>query len=94
MSAQTTLPLDDEKTLLLEQGDVGSSVVTPHQEDVPSKVFGEWLLKGVIGILFCFIAFKLLQPWVLIASILVFRLCILYTENSGDLEGNEWSMTS
>ena len=86
MSTQTTLQLDDEQTLLLEQGDVSSSAATPPREDVPSKVFGEWLLKGVIGILFCFITFKLLQPWVLIASILVFRLCILYAENNGELE--------
>ena len=83
MSAQTKLQLNDEQTLLLEQGDVSSSAATPPQEDVLEE---EWLLKGVIGILFCFIAFKLLQPWVLIASILVFRLCILYAENNEELE--------
>mmetsp|Transcript_21148 Transcript_21148/g.34881 ORF Transcript_21148/g.34881 Transcript_21148/m.34881 type:complete len:91 (-) Transcript_21148:271-543(-) len=84
MSAQA-LQLD-EKTSLLDQGDVNNSTESPHpQEVVPSKVVGEWLLRGVIGILLCFIAFKSLMPWLVVASVLVFRLCTLYAENDGDL---------
>lgn len=82
----------NEQTLLLDQGDVsGSTVTPPPQEVAPSKVVGEWLLRGVIGILLCFLVFKFLLPWVVVASILVFRLCISYAEN-GDLE--ERSMAS
>mmetsp|Transcript_30123 Transcript_30123/g.60528 ORF Transcript_30123/g.60528 Transcript_30123/m.60528 type:complete len:102 (-) Transcript_30123:113-418(-) len=83
-------PAVNEHTMLLdnEVTDISNSTVAPP-EVVQSKVVGEWLLNGVIGALVCFLAFKLLSPWVVVASIVVFRLFILYSEsiveNDGDL---------
>mmetsp|Transcript_11561 Transcript_11561/g.17368 ORF Transcript_11561/g.17368 Transcript_11561/m.17368 type:complete len:102 (-) Transcript_11561:121-426(-) len=83
-------PAVNEHTMLLdnEEVDVSNSTVAP-QEVVQSKVVGEWLLNCVISALICFLAFKLLSPWVVVASIVVFRLFILYSEsiveNDGDL---------
>mmetsp|Transcript_30122 Transcript_30122/g.60526 ORF Transcript_30122/g.60526 Transcript_30122/m.60526 type:complete len:103 (-) Transcript_30122:112-420(-) len=84
-------PAVNEHTMLLdnEVTDISNSTVAPP-EVVQSKIIvGEWLLNGVIGALVCFLAFKLLSPWVVVASIVVFRLFISCSEsiveNDGDL---------
>ena len=82
-------PAVNEHTMLLdnEEVDVSNSTVAPP-EVVQSKVVGEWLLNCVISALICFLAFKLLSPWVVVASIVVFRLFILYSESSVENDGD------
>eukprot|EP00984_Skeletonema_dohrnii_P003598 scaffold1220_cov104-Skeletonema_dohrnii-CCMP3373.AAC.3 len=74
--------------LLDNEVDISNSTVAPP-EVVQSNIVGEWLLNGVIGALVCFLAFKFLSPWVVVASIVVFRLFISCSEsiveNDGDL---------
>ena len=50
---------DERTTLLTDQ-----EVVAPQTQDVvqQSNVVGDWLLRGVIGTLFCFLVFKFLMP--------------------------------
>ncbi|KAL7490804.1 hypothetical protein ACHAWT_000340 [Skeletonema menzelii] len=52
---------DERTTLLMDVG--GSVAVAPQTQDVEqSNVVGDWLLRGVIGTLFCFLVFKFLMP--------------------------------
>jgi len=49
--------VDEQTTLLVDGG--GSTVEAPQPQ---SNVVGDWLLRGVIGTLFCFVVFKFLLP--------------------------------
>eukprot|EP00984_Skeletonema_dohrnii_P006624 scaffold2365_cov77-Skeletonema_dohrnii-CCMP3373.AAC.27 len=47
--------VDEQTTLLVDDGG-GSTVVAPQPQ---SNVVGDWLIRGVIGTLFCFVMFKI-----------------------------------
>eukprot|EP00985_Skeletonema_marinoi_P004662 scaffold2024_cov123-Skeletonema_marinoi.AAC.3 len=49
--------VDEHTTLLVDGG--GSTVVAPQPQ---FNAVGDWLLRGVIGTLFCFVVFKFLLP--------------------------------
>lgn len=89
----------EKSTLMVGRGDsdVSSSNTATPQEVESSKIVREWVLRGIIGILVCFLVFEFLLPLVVAASILVFRLCISYAEewwygdqNDGDLGRDHW----
>jgi len=49
--------VDEHTTLLVDGG--GSTVVAPQPQ---SNAVGDWLLRGVIGTMFCILVFKFLLP--------------------------------